>query len=201
MKSLLTFMPRALDFVLALSGLIILFPLMLTVAVVVRIFLGSPVLFRQLRAGQFGRPFEIVKFRTMNDRRSTSGELLPDAVRLTRLGRTLRALSLDELPQLWCVLKGDMSLVGPRPLLMEYLPLYTPEQARRHAVKPGITGWAQVNGRNALDWDQRFALDLWYVDHANLALYVRILWLSCWCVLCRSGISGDGHATMKKFGE
>jgi lipopolysaccharide/colanic/teichoic acid biosynthesis glycosyltransferase len=161
--------------------------------------LGSPVLFRQVRPGQHGKPFNMVKFRTMTDERGPDGAWLPDALRLTPFGRFLRASSLDELPELWNVLKGEMSLVGPRPLLMEYLPLYTPEQARRHEVRPGITGWAQVNGRNAISWADKFALDVWYVDHRSLWLDVRILWLTVRKVLVRDGISAAGEATMPRF--
>ena len=161
--------------------------------------IGAPVFFRQQRPGLHGQPFQMVKFRTMTDARGPDGALLPDAERLTPFGRFLRSASLDELPELWNVLRGDMSLVGPRPLLMEYLPLYTPEQARRHAVRPGITGWAQVNGRNALSWEEKFALDVWYVDHQSLALDIRILWLTARKVLAREGISAAGEATMGKF--
>jgi lipopolysaccharide/colanic/teichoic acid biosynthesis glycosyltransferase len=156
-------------------------------------------LFRQVRPGLQGRPFTMVKFRTMTVERGPDGALLPDAQRLTPFGRFLRASSLDELPELWNVLKGDMSLVGPRPLLMEYLPLYTPEQARRHEVRPGITGWAQVNGRNAISWVDKFALDVWYVDHRSLWLDVQILWRTVRKVLVRDGISAAGEATMPKF--
>jgi lipopolysaccharide/colanic/teichoic acid biosynthesis glycosyltransferase len=166
---------------------------------VVRRKLGSPALFRQVRPGLHGRPFMMVKFRTMTDERGADGELLPDAQRLTAFGRFLRASSLDELPELWNVLRGEMSLVGPRPLLMEYLPLYSPEQARRHEVRPGITGWAQVNGRNAVSWDERFKLDVWYVDHRSLWLDLRILWLTVRKVLVREGISAQGEATMSRF--
>ena len=161
--------------------------------------LGSPVLFRQVRPGLYGRPFMMVKFRTMTDERGADGALLPDAQRLTAFGHFLRASSLDELPELWNVLRGEMSLVGPRPLLMEYLPLYSPAQARRHDVRPGITGWAQVNGRNAVSWDERFALDVWYVEHCSLWLDLRILWLTVRKVLVREGISAQGEATMPRF--
>jgi lipopolysaccharide/colanic/teichoic acid biosynthesis glycosyltransferase len=165
----------------------------------VRSKLGSPVFFTQMRPGLHGKPFRMVKFRTMTDERGPDGALLPDAQRLKPFGRFLRASSMDELPELWNVLKGEMSLVGPRPLLMEYLPLYTPEQARRHEVRPGITGWAQVNGRNAISWADKFALDVWYVDHRSLWLDVRILWLTVRKVLVRDGISAEGEATMPKF--
>ena len=192
-------MKRLLDlFAAALALLLLVLPL-LALAWLIRRKLGSPVLFRQVRPGLLGRPFTMVKFRTMTDERGPDGALLPDAQRLTPFGRYLRASSLDELPELWNVLHGDMSLVGPRPLLMEYLPLYTPEQARRHSVRPGITGWAQVNGRNAISWAEKFALDVWYVDHRSLWLDVRILWLTVRKVLVRDGISAAGDATMPKF--
>jgi lipopolysaccharide/colanic/teichoic acid biosynthesis glycosyltransferase len=161
--------------------------------------LGSPVLFKQVRPGLNGKPFKMFKFRTMTDERGPNGALLPDAQRLTSFGRYLRASSLDELPEMWNVLRGEMSLVGPRPLLMEYLPLYSPEQARRHEVRPGITGWAQVNGRNAISWVDKFALDVWYVDHRSLWLDVRILWLTLSKVFMRDGISALGEATMPRF--
>ena len=192
-------MKRLFDITVAILGLTVAaVPLMILVALI-RLKLGSPVLFRQVRPGLNGRPFMMVKFRTMTDSRGPDGELLPDAVRLTRFGRFLRSTSLDELPELWNVLKGDMSLVGPRPLLMEYLPLYSAEQARRHEVRPGITGWAQVNGRNALSWDERFKLDVWYVDHHSLWLDLRILGLTLRKVIQREGISAEGEATMSKF--
>lgn len=165
----------------------------------VRKHLGRPVLFKQARPGLHGQPFEMVKFRTMTQTKARDGELLPDAQRLTALGRFLRSSSLDELPELWNVLKGDMSLVGPRPLLIAYLPLYSPEQGRRHQVKPGITGWAQVNGRNALSWEEKFRLDVWYVDHRSLGLDFKILWLTVRKVLLRDGISAQGDATMPAF--
>lgn len=192
-------MKRLLDFIAALLGLIALaLPLLLLIALIRR-KLGSPVFFRQTRPGLHGQPFEMVKFRTMTDACGPDGALLPDAERLTPFGRVLRSTSLDELPELWNVLKGDMSLVGPRPLLMEYLPLYSPEQARRHAVRPGVTGWAQVNGRNAISWEEKFALDTWYVDHQSLLLDMKILWLTVKKVLVREGISAAGEATMGKF--
>jgi lipopolysaccharide/colanic/teichoic acid biosynthesis glycosyltransferase len=190
---------RAFDVIAATLGLIVLSPLMLALALMIRRRLGSPVLFRQVRPGLGGRPFTMIKFRTMTSARDAHGELLPDADRLPPFGQWLRATSLDELPALWCVLRGDMSLVGPRPLLMEYLPLYTPFQARRHEVRPGITGWAQINGRNALTWPERFALDVWYVDHRSLALDLRILWSTVRKVLLREGIQQPGHATMTRF--
>lgn len=192
-------MKRLFDMLVSIAALLVLaLPLALLI-VLVRCKLGKPVFFCQTRPGLRGLPFVMVKFRTMTDARGADGELLPDAVRLTVFGRFLRATSLDELPELWNVLKGDMSLVGPRPLLMEYLPLYTPEQARRHEVRPGITGWAQVNGRNALSWDEKFALDVWYVDHHSLWLDLKILWLTVRKVLVRDGISAAGEATMHKF--
>lgn len=192
-------MKRLFDFVCALLALLLFALPLLLLAWLIRRKLGSPVLFRQVRPGLHGQPFEMVKFRSMTDARDVQGALLPDAQRLTAFGRFLRASSLDELPGLWNVLKGDMSLVGPRPLLMEYLPLYTPEQARRHAVRPGITGWAQVNGRNAISWPDKFALDVWYVDHCSLWLDVKILWRTARKVVVRDGISAAGEATMPKF--
>jgi lipopolysaccharide/colanic/teichoic acid biosynthesis glycosyltransferase len=171
----------------------------LVIALFVRLKIGPPILFRQTRPGLHGRPFTLVKFRTMAKADGPPGEPVPDEERLTDFGRWLRTTSLDELPELWNVLKGDMSLVGPRPLLPQYLPLYTPEQARRHDMRPGITGWAQVNGRNALDWEERFALDVWYVDHQSFWLDLRILFISIGQVLGRRGISARGHATMPEF--
>ena len=192
-------MKRFFDIVIAVLALLLLGILLLALIWQVRRKLGSPVFFRQTRPGRHGRPFQMVKFRTMTDAKGPDGRLLPDAERLTPFGRFLRSTSLDELPELFNVLKGDMSLVGPRPLLMEYLPLYTPEQARRHEVRPGVTGWAQVNGRNALGWEEKFKLDLWYVDHCSLWLDIKILWLTVRKVLVREGISADGEATMSKF--
>jgi lipopolysaccharide/colanic/teichoic acid biosynthesis glycosyltransferase len=189
-------------FIDLLTAICLLFGLalpLLALALLIRRKLGSPVLFCQVRPGLHGRLFTMVKFRTMTDECGPDGALLPDAQRLTPFGRFLRASSLDELPELWNVLKGEMSLVGPRPLLMEYLPLYTPEQARRHEVRPGITGWAQVNGRNAISWSDKFALDVWYVDHRSLWLDVQILWRTVRKVLVRDGISAAGEATMPKF--
>lgn len=192
-------MKRFFDIVIAALALLLLAIPLLALIWQVRRKLGSPVFFRQTRPGRHGRPFQMVKFRTMTDAKGPDGRLLLDAERLTPFGRFLRSTSLDELPELFNVLKGDMSLVGPRPLLMEYLPLYTPEQARRHEVRPGITGWAQVNGRNALGWEEKFKLDLWYVDHCSLWLDIKILWLTVRKVLVREGISADGEATMSKF--
>jgi lipopolysaccharide/colanic/teichoic acid biosynthesis glycosyltransferase len=192
-------MKRTFDIAVCLAALVLLcVPLLLLVALV-RAKLGSPVFFRQQRPGLRGQPFEVIKFRTMTGGRGTDGSLLSDAQRLTPFGRFLRASSMDELPELWNVLKGDMSLVGPRPLLMEYLPLYSAEQARRHEVRPGITGWAQVNGRNALSWDQKFKLDVWYVDNRTMWLDIKILWLTVRKVLVREGISAEGEATMPRF--
>jgi lipopolysaccharide/colanic/teichoic acid biosynthesis glycosyltransferase len=190
---------RTFDLAVALAALLVALPLLVAVAIAVRVGIGSPVFFRQRRPGLQGVPFEMIKFRTMTDARDDSGQPLPDAERLGRVGRFLRATSLDELPELWNVLRGDMSLVGPRPLLMQYLPLYTPEQARRHEVRPGITGWAQVNGRNALDWDSRFRLDVWYVDHRSMRLDLRILALTLLKVVRSDGISEPGQATQSAF--
>ena len=190
---------RVLDLVLTVLALIMLSPILASVALMVRVRLGSSVLFCQVRPGLHGRPFTIFKFRTMTDARDAQGNLLPDAERLTPLGRFLRSTSLDELPELLNVLKGDMSLVGPRPLMMQYLDRYTPEQMRRHEVKPGITGWAQVNGRNAITWEHKFALDVWYVDHWSLGLDLKILALTLWKILKREGISQPGQATMEEF--
>jgi lipopolysaccharide/colanic/teichoic acid biosynthesis glycosyltransferase len=190
---------RIFDIVVALVLLVLLAPVMLVVALVVRLADGSPVLFRQVRPGLGGVPFGLCKFRTMSEARDAGGELLADGARLTPLGAFLRRASLDELPQLFNVLRGDMSLVGPRPLLMEYLPLYDAEQARRHAVRPGITGWAQVNGRNAIGWPERLALDVWYVDHQSFALDLRILVMTVGRVLGGRGVSAAGEATVQRF--
>jgi sugar transferase EpsL len=187
------------DRTIALSGMILLLPLLLGVSVLVLLTMGRPILFRQQRPGRFAKPFLLLKFRTMSDGSDSDGKLLPDEERLTRVGRMLRATSLDELPQLWNVLCGDISLVGPRPLLMEYLPRYSAEQARRHEVMPGITGWAQINGRNTIAWENKFALDVWYVDNWNLMLDFKIRSKTLWRVVKRSGISSRGHATMPEF--
>lgn len=192
-------MKRAFDLITATVLLAVLALPLALLALVIRVRLGSPVLFRQQRPGLHGRLFLMIKFRTMTDARNAQGELLPDAERLTALGRALRASSLDELPELWNVLWGHMSLVGPRPLLPEYLPLYSAHQARRHEVRPGITGWAQVNGRNALSWEDRFDLDVWYVDHQSFALDLRILALTVRKVLLREGISAPGETTVSRF--
>ncbi len=192
-------MKRLVDVVVSSIGLIVLLPIIFLVGAVIWWKMGRPMLFTQTRPGLHGAPFTMVKFRTMLNSRDKSGEVLPDAERLTSFGRFLRSSSLDELPELWNVLKGDMSLVGPRPLLMEYLPRYSPEQARRHEVKPGITGWAQVNGRNALSWEEKFKLDVWYVDNRTFWLDVKVLLLTLHAVLMRRGIQNDGHATMPIF--
>ena len=199
LKHLTSSMKRIFDLLVALLALLLLALPLLALAWWIRRKLGSPVLFRQVRPGLNGKPFTMVKFRTMTDERGADGALLSDAQRLTPFGRFLRANSLDELPELWNVLRGDMSLVGPRPLLMEYLPLYSPEQARRHELRPGITGWAQVNGRNAISWQEKFALDVWYVDNQSLWLDIKILWMTVRKVLVRDGISAAGEATMSKF--
>ena len=192
-------MKRIIDILGAGLGLLLLSPVLAIVAYKIGREMGSPVLFRQTRPGRHGKPFQMIKFRTMRDAIDADGHPLPDAERLTKLGRFLRSSSLDELPELWNVLKGEMSLVGPRPLLMEYLPLYSPEQARRHEVRPGVTGWAQVNGRNAISWDEKFALDLWYVDNRSLWLDLKIIWQTIRKVIKRDGISAAGEATMSKF--
>ena len=192
-------MKRVFDFSVAAAALLLLAPVLIAVALLVRLRLGSPVLFRQTRPGLHGKPFEILKFRTMIDARSADGTLLSDAERLPPFGRWLRSTSLDELPELINVLRGDMSLVGPRPLLMQYLPLYSPEEARRHNVRPGLTGWAQINGRNAISWDEKFALDTWYVDNRSMLLDIRILLLTVLKVVKRDGISAAEEATMPAF--
>jgi len=190
---------RLVDIIAALVLLLILWPVLLLVAAVVRVKMGSPVFFRQQRPGYREKPFFLLKFRTMTDGRDKDGNLLPDEDRLTSPGKFIRRTSLDELPQILNVLKGDMSFVGPRPLLMEYLPLYDDWQRRRHEVRPGITGWAQVNGRNAVTWEQRFAMDVCYVDNQSLLLDIRILWLTIKKVLRGEGVSAEGHVTMTKF--
>jgi len=190
---------RIMDGVLATIALLLLAPVLLVIAALVRVFLGSPVIFAQARPGLKGRPFTCLKFRTMTDGKDSEGRLLPDAQRLTALGRFLRSSSLDELPELINVLRGEMSLVGPRPLLMQYLERYTPEQMRRHDVLPGITGWAQIHGRNAASWEQKFAHDLWYVDNASCWLDIQIIILTIWKTIRREGISQPGHATMAEF--
>jgi lipopolysaccharide/colanic/teichoic acid biosynthesis glycosyltransferase len=192
-------MKRLIDFLLSLVAIIALSPVILTLVILVWLKIGWPVFFRQKRPGIGSKPFDIIKFRTMSDQVDENGRLLPDAARLSRFGTFLRSTSLDELPALWNVLLGHMSLVGPRPLLMQYLPRYTSEQLRRHEVRPGITGWAQVNGRNAISWDEKFALDIWYVDNRSLRLDVRIIFLTIAAVLARKDISATGEATMPEF--
>jgi sugar transferase EpsL len=200
-KRVQAYLKQVFDIVVSAVALTVLAPVMGLIALLVWRTMGRPVLFRQARLGLHGKPFVMYKFRTMRDLRDAEGNLLPDEARLTPFGRWLRTTSLDELPELVNVLRGEMSLVGPRPLLMEYLDRYTPEQARRHEVKPGITGWAQIHGRNNLSWDERFKLDVWYVDNWSLWLDVKILWRTLWMVLRREGISAQGHATMPRFGE
>ncbi len=190
---------RFIDIVIAFIGLILLLPVLTIVAWLVYRKLGNPIFFRQTRPGKEGKPFQMIKFRTMLDAVDQNGCELSDERRITPFGRLLRSSSLDELPELWNVLKGDMSLVGPRPLLMDYLPLYSVEQYRRHNVRPGITGWAQINGRNALSWDEKFRLDVWYVDNQSVWLDMKILFLTVLKVLKRDGINQDGEATMTKF--
>lgn len=192
-------MKRMFDLIVALPLLLLCLPLLLLTAILVLTKLGSPVLFKQRRPGLQGKPFHMYKFRTMSDERDSAGKLMPDHIRLTRFGQTLRKYSLDELPQLWNVVKGEVSLVGPRPLLMEYLPLYTEEQSRRHWVKPGITGWAQINGRNTISWEDKFMLDTWYVDNHSLRLDLKILFLTFKKVLRSEGVSSGDHVTMPVF--
>ncbi|TGE75706.1 sugar transferase [Pseudoalteromonas sp. KS88] len=192
-------MKRLFDFLVALCAILTLLPVIVVVAVLIRFKLGSPILFTQDRPGLNGKIFKMMKFRTMLDGKDKQGNLLPDDERMTPFGAFLRSTSLDELPGLFNVLKGDMSLVGPRPLLVQYLPLYSPEQARRHNVRPGITGWAQVNGRNAISWEQKFKLDVWYVDNQSLLLDFKILLLTVKKVFVREGISADGHVTIEPF--
>jgi len=190
---------RIFDFSISFILLILSFPLLAIIAFKIRQNLGQPILFKQLRPGLAGRPFQMFKFRTMKESCDSNGKLLPDEARLTNFGRFLRSTSLDELPELWNVLKGEMSLVGPRPLLMDYLPLYSPEQARRHEVKPGITGWAQVNGRNTLSWEEKFNLDVWYVDNQSFLIDCKILWQTFLKVLKREGINTTSDAMMPAF--
>jgi lipopolysaccharide/colanic/teichoic acid biosynthesis glycosyltransferase len=190
---------RLLDIVISTTALIVLFPVIITVVCLVVCSMGSPILFRQVRPGRHGKPFNMIKFRTMREATDIHGDPLPDDQRMTRISNFMRSSSLDELPGLWNVLMGDMSLVGPRPLLVEYLPLYSSEQNRRHEVRPGITGWAQVNGRNTLSWDKKFKLDVWYVDNQSLWLDFRILAMTLTTVLTRKGVSEDGGVTMSKF--
>lgn len=190
---------RVFDLALALLGILLTFPLMIVIALLIRVQMGSPILFKQKRPGLYGKPFYIYKFRTMTDDRDESGELLPEEKRLTKVGAKLREHSLDELPQLFNVIKGQISLVGPRPLTMEYLERYSPEQARRHNVIPGITGWAQVNGRNTISWEERFKLDVWYVDNQSFWLDLKILYLTLFKVINRDGINQEGHICMPEF--
>jgi lipopolysaccharide/colanic/teichoic acid biosynthesis glycosyltransferase len=192
-------MKRTFDLLATAAALLVLLLPMLAIALAVRLRLGRPVFFVQLRPGRHGVPFSLIKFRTMREAYDEKGEPLPEEERLTRLGRFLRATSLDELPELWNVLRGEMSLVGPRPLLMEYLPLYTPEQARRHDVRPGLTGWAQINGRNAISWEEKFALDLWYVDHHSMLVDLKILWATLIKVIRSEGISPADREIMERF--
>lgn len=192
-------MKRIFDFIVSLLALIVFSPLLMIVGLAIYCNSGAPVLFCQLRPGLGGKPFEVIKFRTMLNAVDNQGVPLPDSIRLTKFGQFLRSTSLDELPQLICVLRGDLSLVGPRPLLIEYLPLYSAEQAKRHLVRPGITGWAQVNGRNALSWDEKFKLDVWYVEHHGFLLDLKILALTVFAVFKRKGIHNDGHVTMPPF--
>ncbi|MFA0322571.1 sugar transferase [Vibrio sp. 10N.222.55.A3] len=192
-------MKRLIDFTASLIALILLSPIMLITAWQIKKKLGSPVLFKQQRPGLLGKPFNMLKFRSMKDAVDANGNPLPDAERMTPFGDKLRSSSLDELPSLWNVLKGDMSLVGPRPLLMQYLPLYSKEQSRRHDVRPGVTGWAQINGRNAISWEEKFALDVWYVDNKTLWLDIKILFMTVKKVFVKEGISADGHVTIEPF--
>ncbi len=190
---------RIFDLLAAALGLLVLSPIILLISILVRIFIGSPILFHQLRPGYKGRPFYIYKFRTMTNERDIEGNLLPDETRLTPFGRFLRSLSLDELPELYNILRGEMSVVGPRPLIIEYLPLYSPEQIRRHDCYPGLTGWAQINGRNAIDWPTRFALDVWYVDHRSFWLDIQIILTTIWKVIKRENVNQPGQATIEFF--
>lgn len=200
MKLYPLYFKRLLDFLISLTALFILWPLLLLITIILYIGnKGSGALFTQNRPGYRGRIFKVYKFKTMSDERDKEGNLLPDEKRLTRIGKLIRSTSLDELPQLINVVKGDMALIGPRPLLPQYLPLYSPEQARRHEVRPGITGWAQVNGRNTISWKHKFELDVWYVDHCSFKLDIKILWLTIKKVIIREGISQNGHATMTYF--
>lgn len=192
-------MKRIFDILASFSGLVVLSPLYLILWLLIRAKLGTPVLFRQKRPGRKGEIFELIKYRSMSDARDEEGNLLPDGERLGDFGKMLRSTSLDEAPELWNVLRGDMSLVGPRPLLVEYLPLYNETQARRHEVRPGLTGWAQVNGRNATSWEERFEMDVWYVDNRSFWLDLKIIWLTIATVLRRDGVEADGHVTMPKF--
>lgn len=190
---------RLFDILVSALAILIFAPLIVVLMLIVRVKLGAPVFFTQTRPGKDGKPFKMIKFRSMTNGKDAEGNLLPDDQRLPKFGKLLRSTSLDELPELFNVLKGDMSLVGPRPLLMQYLDRYTPEQRRRHEVRPGITGWAQVNGRNNVPWEERFKMDVWYVDHHNLLLDIKILWMTMLKVVKRSDVSQEGHATMTEF--
>ncbi len=190
---------RVFDLLITIPAFIILLPILAIIAISIAVLLKPPIFFRQIRPGLHGRPFRLIKFRTMTNAKDSTGVLLSDKDRLTRLGRFLRGTSLDELPTLWNVLMGEMSLIGPRPLLMQYLDRYTKEQARRHEVKPGITGWAQINGRNAISWEEKFKLDVWYVDNRTLWLDIRIIFITMWKILKREGINQPGQATMEEF--
>jgi lipopolysaccharide/colanic/teichoic acid biosynthesis glycosyltransferase len=190
---------RLIDLGLTVPGIIVISPLLVVIVLLIDAFLGWPIFFSQMRAGFHGKPFRVYKFRSMTNKKDSDGKLLPDDLRLTRLGRFLRSYSLDELPELINVIKGEMSLVGPRPLLVQYLERYSPEQARRHDVLPGITGWAQINGRNALTWEEKFRLDVWYVDHRSFWLDIKILLINFWKVIIREGISQPGQATAEEF--
>lgn len=201
MKPVYTSIKRLIDIWISIILLVLLAPIIFFVSLLILIIDGKPILFKQMRPGYLGKPFLIYKFRTMKDLKDKNGKLLPDKNRLTSFGNFLRRTSLDELPELWNVIRGDMSMVGPRALLMEYLKHYTPEQARRHEVKPGITGWAQINGRNAISWDEKFKFDVWYVDNGNLWLDIKILLMTLIKVLKMEGISAKDHVTMPKFGE
>jgi len=192
-------MKRLFDLISSFIGLLFLLPVIILIILLVRFKIGSPIFFKQARPGLNGEIFNMYKFRTMTNERDKNGALKPDSVRLTKFGKFLRSTSLDELPGLWSALKGDMSLVGPRPLLVEYLPLYSEKQSRRHEVRPGITGWAQVNGRNAIGWDEKFDLDVWYVDNQSIWLDIKILWMTVKKVIVRDGISQNNHVTMDKF--
>lgn len=193
------YIKRLLDILLSGTALLVLSPVLLVTAILVRTKLGSPVIFCQERPGRDERIFKLYKFRSMTDARDENGDLLPDEVRLTKFGKLLRSTSLDELPELWNILRGDMSIVGPRPLLVKYLPLYNEEQHRRHDVRPGLTGWAQANGRNAISWEEKFRLDVWYVKHISFAVDVKTIWLTVKNVLRREGISSETAATMEEF--
>ena len=199
MKSEVKFMKRSFDFICSLLGLILLLPILLAISILIRLNLGSPIIFTQQRPGLSGKPFNIYKFRSMTNEKDKSGNLLPNQLRMTRFGKLIRKLSLDELPQLFNVLKGEISLVGPRPLLMDYLELYSPEQARRHDVRPGITGWAQVNGRNAISWEEKFEHDVWYVDNQSFLLDLKILFLTVKKVFISEGVNKSEEVTMERF--